>query len=385
MMFYTQKISLISTKRIFQKIFLVSVGVLSPQLEALNLPSPEQTKHRPFFVNLFWTTGLEGAMPEMNSFSPTPEALKDIPSVELGGSSIGSKKTFEGITEFLQAAQKKNPQIKLIFTVDKLTYWANKQGFESLKEHFPDHFRVSFLEDFSELIKNKYPACHKVINEFGTKLRPNMSSNCLRFLSSCIPECLQANSCNHISAYFDVDNFVEGVQRSHEGKKNSLEMMMNSKLSKKQHIFTIKMLSKNAYIDTNALKINISCPKVKDNIIKIIETSSERVNKSTKTCQDYCNSLIEMILNKIPTAQYFSKKNQKLRTIITDPDNTPTSLHYIRSAQKFNELKPVLSPPLPRLLNGELVLEQELSQKNCRKILRSQILRKGILLLLKIF
>lgn len=107
MMFYTQKISLISTKRIFQKIFLVSVGVLSPQLEALNLPSPEQTQYRPLFTNLFWTTGLEATMPEIYSFSPTPEALKDIPSVELGGSFIGSKKTFKSITEFLQEAQKK--------------------------------------------------------------------------------------------------------------------------------------------------------------------------------------------------------------------------------------------------------------------------------------
>lgn len=83
-----------------------------------------------------------------------------------------------------------------------------------------------------------------------------------------MPEWLGADNTNHISTYFDVDNFVEGVQRSHEGKKNSLEMMMNSKLSKKQHIFTIQMLSKRAYIDNNALKINISCPKVKDNIIK---------------------------------------------------------------------------------------------------------------------
>ncbi|OJU72996.1 MAG: hypothetical protein BGO07_02230 [Alphaproteobacteria bacterium 40-19] len=345
--FYDKKMNFVSTKQSLQKVFLMTLGILSPQISALKIPSAEQTKHRPFFVNLFWTTGLEGAMPEIHSFSPTPEALKDIPAVELGGGSIGSKKTFEGITEFLQAAQKKNPQVKLIFTVDKLTYWANKQGFDAVKEQFPDHFRVSFLEDFSELIKNKYPASYTLIKEYGTKFRPNMSSNCFRMLSSCTPEWLETNSSNYISTYFDVDNFVDGIQNSYAGKKNSLELMLNSKLSKNQHISTIKLLDKIPYVDTNALKFNISSTKVTQKIKPLIEKVSLFLNKCyrKKVSLDYCNYLLQFILGKSFNNKYFSKNNQNIRKIIADSFNTTMIPHYLASANKAHETKIIESPP----------------------------------------
>ena len=316
-MLYDKKMNIVSSKQSLQKVFLMALGMLSPPLEALNLPSPAQTKHRPFFVNLFWTTGLEAAMPEIHSFSPTPEAFKDMPPVELGGSSIGSKKTFDGITEFLQAAQKKNPQIKLIFTVDKLTYWANKQGFESLKEHFPDHFRVSFLEELTQNLEKETPVSSKLLKDFSTTFGPAFGSDCFRVTAPFAPKWLGSEKYHPYSAaYFDIDNFVNGLEQSQKKRKNSLEIILNQKSLKKYPLFGIKMRRN----ETNASRVDASGSSLCKKLRKHIEKKSSSLG-IRRFYPDYYNRILHILLGNRPVSNYLKKSEKKVRQVLADPEN----------------------------------------------------------------
>ncbi|OJU72994.1 MAG: hypothetical protein BGO07_02220 [Alphaproteobacteria bacterium 40-19] len=336
------KTSCIPTKPSLQKILLMFWGVLSQQLEALNLPRPEQTKHRPFFVNLFWTTGLEGAMPEIHSFSPTPEALKDMPPVELGGSSIGSKKTFDGIREFLQAVQKKNPHIKLIFTVDNLTYWANKQGFESLKEQFPDHFRVSRLEELAQNLEKETPVSSKLLKDFSTTFGPALGSDCFRMMALFQPQWLGFEKYHSYSAaYFDIDNFFDGIEQSHKKRKNSLEIILNQKPLKKYPLFGIKM----PYPETNAFRVDASDPSFLNNFRRRIEKRASSLGIK-QYYPDYYNRLLQILLRNTPVSNYLKDSEKKVRQVLANPQHIYVLFNFlldIRSLIKF-----VPSPPPKR-------------------------------------
>ncbi len=208
-------------KRMSSKSLLnLAIALLPSAAMALTLPKT------PCVLNLFWATGYEGIL-EAEKISPKAISA---PSVEIGGPTIGSKKTFDTIEKFLKECQKQQSPTTILFALDKPTYWANKEHFDRLSSLYPNSFRPFFLNEFVN--HPEVQKCPKILPFLNKSFNfmPVIGSDIFRLLAPFFPEALKLDQklTSHPWSwmYTDIDNFVDGIEQDGLGKKSSLNVVL---------------------------------------------------------------------------------------------------------------------------------------------------------------
>ena len=335
-------------KSIFSKSLLttsllnLAITLLPSAAVALTLPKT------PCVLNLFWATGYQDLLENMDDAvsAKMPSPVK-MPEVAIGGQDFGSKRTFDAVKEFLKKCQEQKSPTTILFSIDKPTYWANKDQFDALAAQYPQNFRPFFLDDFINHPEvQKYPEILPFFNK-TFRLMPVTGANLFRLLAPCLPEALnlgaQLKSGPWSWIYIDIDNFVDGIEEDKKKKSSSLTKML-AQTSEKASLFVAKYPEG---IDNSVLRIEVT--KTPDKLQKYKEYITQLnppLNKQPKGFP-YYDTLTEIIKGEQSANSYLDKSSVKSRITFSDPLTSSPSISGKSLLKKLIKILPTQTIKCP--------------------------------------
>ncbi|OJU72997.1 MAG: hypothetical protein BGO07_02235 [Alphaproteobacteria bacterium 40-19] len=341
----------------------LAIALLPSAAMALTLPKT------PCVLNLFWATGYQDLLEDMGDAvsAKIPSSVK-MPEVDIGGQDFGSKRTFDAVKEFLKKCQEQKSPTTILFSIDKPTYWANKEQFDALAAEYPQNFRPFFLDDF---IKHPEVQEHSKVLPFFNKtfrLMPVTGANLFRLLAPCFPKALklepQFTSNPWSWMYIDIDNFIDGMDQDHKKKGSSLKAILRHSSSKKS-LITVGFPG----LDNNALRIEVKKnPEKLEKYKEYITELKPPLNKQPKGFP-YYDALSEIIKGRRSTNLYLDKNSIKSRISFSNPSTSSPSISGRFLLKKLIQILPstkITCPnPLPAVewLGGIYLTREDLSKE----------------------
>lgn len=357
------KKSIFSKSLLTTRLLNLAIAWLPSAAMALTLPKT------PCVLNLFWATGYQGLLKSMDDAvsAKIPSSVK-IPEVDIGGQDFGSKRTFDAIKEFLKKCQEQKSPTTILFSIDKPTYWANKEQFDALAAQYPQNFRPFFLGDF---INHPEVQAHSKVLPFFNKtfrLMPVTGANLFRLLAPCFPKALklepQFTSHPWSWVYTDIDNFIDGIEHDQKKKGSSLKAILSLSSSKKS-LITVGFPG----LDNNALRIEVKKnPEKLQKYKEYITELKPPLNKQPKGFP-YYDVLTEIIKGEQSANLYLDKNSIQSRIALSNPSTSSPSVSGRFLLEKLMQILPsrkITCPkPLPAIewLGGIYLTRKELSKE----------------------